>query len=109
MLDMRTPGVGVASELRSVVSSLRAETLSELPDVRVEEDFTALHEAVEALEAERLRRLAEIDRRRIYERDGHLSVASWLTGRFCMAWGAASSDIRLARGLEVMHQGHAGR
>lgn len=102
MLDLQAPGVGVAHELRSVVSSLRAETLAELPDARVEQDFTELHEAVQALEAERLRRLAEIDRRRLYERDGHLSTASWLTGRFCMAWGGASSDVRLARGLGEM-------
>ena len=102
MLDTRVPSVGVAHELRSVVSSLRAETLSELPDARVEQDFSELHEAVEALEAERLRRLAEIDRRRLYKRDGHLSTASWLTGRFCMAWGGASSDVRLARGLGEM-------
>lgn len=85
-----------------MVSSLRAETLAELPDARVEEDFSELHEAVQALEAERLRRLAEIDRRRIYERDGHLSAASWLAGRFCVAWGVASSDVRLARGMDLM-------
>lgn len=102
MLDMRAPGVGVAHELRSVVASLRAETLAELPDARVEQDFTELHEAVEALEAERLRRLAEIDRRRIYERDGHLSLASWLAGRFRVGWGQARSSVLLARGLEVM-------
>ena len=99
---MHPNGAGIASGLRSIVLSLRAETLAELPDARVEQDFSELHEAVEALEAERLRRLAEIDRRRIYERDGHLSAASWLAGRFCMAWGGAKADIRLARGMDAM-------
>jgi hypothetical protein len=62
------------SELRSVVEELRFASLPELPDPLVEEDFEELHRAVELLEIERLRRLAEIDRRRLFERDGHLSA-----------------------------------
>ena len=64
------------SELRSVVDSLRAEALPELPDARIEEDFAELQRVVELLEAERLRRLAEIERRGLFQRDGHLSAAS---------------------------------
>jgi hypothetical protein len=90
------------SELRSVIESIRGETLPELPDARIEEDFAELHRAVEQLEAERLRRLAEIDRRRLFERDGHLSVASWLATRFRVAWGSAREQVRIARGLEQM-------
>jgi hypothetical protein len=90
------------SELRSVVDALRAESLPELPDARIEEDFAELHQAIEQLEVERLRRLAEIDRRRIFERDGHLSSASWLATRFRVAWGAARGQVRIARGLEEM-------
>lgn len=90
------------SELRSVVDALRSESLPELPDARIEEDFAELHEAIEQLEVERLRRLAEIDRRRIFERDGHLSSASWLATRFQVAWGAARGQVRIARGLEEM-------
>jgi hypothetical protein len=73
--------VGV-SELRSAVEAFRADSLSELPDARLEEDFAELHRALELMEAERLSRLAEIDRRRLYERDGHLSTAAWLAIRF---------------------------
>ena len=76
------------SGLRSVVEELRSETLPDLPDALIEEDFSELHRAVELLEAERLRRrLAEIDRRRLFERDGHLSAASWLATRFKVAGG----------------------
>jgi len=64
------------SELRSAVDTLRSEALADLPDSRIEEDFTELHRAMELLEMERLRRLAEIDRRAIFQRDGHLSAAS---------------------------------
>ena len=90
------------SELRSAVESLQAEVLPELPDARVEEDFAELQRVSEQLEVERLRRLAELDRRRVFERDGHLSVASWLASRFRVGWGAARDQVRAARALEEM-------
>lgn len=90
------------SELRSAIAGLRAESLPELPDARIEEDFAELHRAAELLEAERLRRLAEIDRRGLFARDGHLSAASWLVADHRMAWGAARELVRVARGLEQM-------
>jgi hypothetical protein len=90
------------SELRSVVEELRSESLPDLPDARIEEDFSELQRACELLEVERLRRLAEIDRRRIYERDGHLSAASWLAKTHNVSWGAAREQVRTARALEEM-------
>jgi hypothetical protein len=90
------------SELRSVVDALRSEMLPELPDARIEEDFAELQRAVELLEVERLRRLAEIDRRRIFERDGHLSAAAWLATTFKVTWGSARQNVRVARALEEM-------
>ncbi|MDP9296559.1 MAG: DUF222 domain-containing protein, partial [Actinomycetota bacterium] len=90
------------SELRSVAGELRSETLSELPDARIEEDFSELHRTMELLEVERLRRLAEFDRRGIYERDGHLSAASWLAKTHKVSWGTAREQVRTARALEVM-------
>src|SRR6266550_7753330 len=95
------------SELRSAVEALRSEALPDLPDARIEEDFAELQRVCELLELERLRRLAEIDRRRLYERDGHLSAASWLAARFKVAWGQAREHVRLARGLERMHEARA--
>jgi hypothetical protein len=68
---------------------LRAEILPELPDARVEEDFAELQRVAELLEVERLRRLAEIERRGLFGSDGHLSAAAWLVSRFKVAWGAA--------------------
>lgn len=90
------------SELGSVIELLRAESLPELPDARIEQDFLELNHAVEALEAERLRRLAEIDRRRLFERDGHLSAASWLAHRCSLGWGQAREALHLARALDRM-------
>jgi hypothetical protein len=90
------------SELRSAVEALRSETLPDLPDVRIEEDFAELQQVCELLELERLRRLAEIERRRLFERDGYLSAASWLATRFRVAWGAARGQTYLARALTHM-------
>ena len=88
------------SELRSVIESFRSEVLSELPDARIEEDFSELHRSIEQLEVERLRRLAEIDRRGIFARDGHLSTASWMASTHKVAWGAARESLRVARALD---------
>jgi hypothetical protein len=90
------------SELRSAVDSLRAEVLPELPDARIEEDFSELWRAVELAQLEILRRLADLERRRVFERDGHLSMASWLVSRFRVAWGAARDQVRVARALQEM-------
>jgi hypothetical protein len=90
------------SELRSAVEMLRSEVLSELPDARIEEDFAELHRSAEQLEAERLRRLAEIERRRVFERDGHLSAAAWLVATFKVTWGIAREHVRVARALDEM-------
>ncbi len=90
------------SELRSAVEALRSETLPDLPDARIEEDFSELQRAVEQLEVERLRRLAEIERRGIFQRDGHLSAASWLASTYKVAWGTAREHVRIARALEEM-------
>ncbi len=90
------------SELRSVIDQLRAEAVVEQADARIEEDFAELHRAAELLEVERLRRLREIERRGLYERDGHLSAAAWLASRFKVAFGVAKENLRCARALEEM-------
>jgi hypothetical protein len=96
------------SELRSAVESLRGEVLPDLPDARVEDDFTELQRVAELLEIERLRRLAELDRRRVFERDGHLSAASWLASTYKLAWGSARDNVRTARALEEMPETRRG-
>jgi hypothetical protein len=76
--------------------------LADLPDARIEQDFAELQRVSELIDAERLRRLAEIDRRGLFQGDGHLSAASWLASTFRMAWGAARNQVRTARALEGM-------
>jgi hypothetical protein len=90
------------SELRSTIEAFESDSLAELPDARIEEDFAELHRAIERLEVQRLRRLAEIDRRRLHERDGHLSAAGWLATAHRVPWGRARADLQTARSLGSM-------
>lgn len=90
------------SELRSAIDQLRGEDLTRVPDVVAEEDFAELQRAAEMLEAERLRRLADLDRRGVHRRDGHLSTASWLAHSFRVGLGAAREQVRVARNLSEM-------
>jgi Domain of unknown function (DUF222)/HNH endonuclease len=99
---VRAKGNTPVSGLMSAVEEFRSEELAGRPDAVIEEDFAELQRASEAIEAEKLRRLAEIDRRRTFERDGHLSSASWLATEFSMSWGAAREEVRVARALEDM-------
>jgi len=82
--------------------ALQAQDLRDVPDEQLEADFTELQRAVQRLEAERLRRLAEIHHRQSHRRAGYLSTASWLVDRHRFGWTAAAKDIRTARSLQRM-------
>jgi hypothetical protein len=90
------------SELRSALESLQAEDVARLPDDRLEADFAELQRVAQGIEAERLRRLAEIHRRQSHRKAGYLSTASWLVDRHRLGWTAAAKDIRTARSLQRM-------
>jgi hypothetical protein len=76
--------------------------LASMPDSRAEEEFAELHRVREMVEAEYLRRLADLDRRGAYRRDGYLSTIAWLIAAFAMAGGAARELVRLVRALREM-------
>ena len=80
----------------------RSETLADLPVARLEEDFARVQRAGEMIELERLQILAELERRRVHERDGHLSVASWLASTHRVSYGTARRSAATARALEHM-------
>src|SRR5688572_25629169 len=90
------------SELRSYLEELRAEDLATVSDQVLEEDFAELQRAAQVLKAERLRRLAELDRRRPYLRDGYLSTSTWFARRFGQSHSTAVGDLLLARALADM-------
>jgi hypothetical protein len=86
----------------ALAEALAAEDLSELADDRVKADFEALHRAIERLEFQRLRLLAQIDRRRLFATRGHLSSAAWLVATYRVGWPKAKADVRLAQSLDGM-------
>src|ERR671935_1034729 len=92
----------VSTNLRSAVDALRATDLRSLSEGALNAGFDELQSAFEALEAERLRWLAEVDRRRTFARGGHLSTQSWLMDRHRVSGSSASSDVRTARSLREM-------
>lgn len=90
------------SSLRSALDELVREDLDRVGDRALEDDFAELEHLARTLQAERLRRLAEIHRRRTWERDGYLSTGAWLTHRFGLAWTGAARELQEADALEAM-------
>ncbi len=90
------------SGLRSALEEYAVADLVAQPDAQVEEDLVELQRVSELLELEKARRVAQVARRGLHARDGHLSVTSWLAGRFRLSGGAARDQVRVARGLEEM-------
>ena len=91
-------------QLRTVTGTVCGEVLTDLTDGRAEDDLVELHRAIERLETELLRRVADLDRRGSFRRDGHLSTASWLVSALRIGWGAAREQVRLARSLASMRR-----
>ena len=75
---------------------------SSLSDRQVESGFAELQRMSEAVEAKRLRWLAELDRRGSFRRDGYLSAAAWLSDRFGVGAGAAKAQVKVATALQEM-------
>jgi uncharacterized protein DUF222/HNH endonuclease len=102
------PAAGMAAarsgldRLRSGLRACSEVDPASLEDAELERCFADLQESSAAHDALRLSWLAEIDRRKTWERDGHLSTASWLKDRHRASGGIAASEVRTARALEEM-------
>src|SRR5436190_15824663 len=90
------------SALRSAVEELQADELVTVNDDALEADLADVFRASDLLHSEALRRIAEVERRGIFARDGHLSVTAWLVSSFRLAWSAANDHVRTARALGSM-------
>lgn len=90
------------STLRSGLEELQAEDLAGVGSEALEADLVELERASRVLQAERLRRIAEIDRRGDFRRDGYLSISAWLADRLRIGHQAATGEVRTARALEEM-------
>jgi hypothetical protein len=90
------------SAIRSALEELQAQDLRHAADEELHADLEELHRAAQALEAERLRRVAEVDRRQSCRREGYLSTAVMLADRLRIPWSAAGQAVRTALALEEM-------
>lgn len=90
------------STLRSALDELQGEDLRFLGEEELEADYLELERAADRLAAERLRRLAEIDARGSFRRDGYVSPVAWMSHRLRMAGSRAAQRLRTARALERM-------
>jgi hypothetical protein len=90
------------SMLRSALDELRSHDVSFASDEELTEDLVEIERASRVLEAERSRRLAEVDRRSSWRADGHLSPVSWLAAWLRIGFGRASEQVKLARALSDM-------
>ena len=90
------------SMLRSAIEELTTEPLSDVDDAQLEADLVEMRRTVERLESEFVRRVAEVDRRASYSRDGILSTTAFLKHRCGMAASTARERVRVARALEDM-------
>jgi hypothetical protein len=90
------------STLRSALEELRGEDLALAGDEQLVADLDELERASRAIEAERCRRLAELERRGAFAREGFLSLTAWVIARHRVPASSAARRVRLARALERM-------
>ena len=94
-----TPGL---ADLREAADRLAGDDLDRVFDDDLAESIVDLRRRIDGLEAEWLRRVAELDGRHGFEREGFASMASWLAARCRLGWGTARSRVALARALRSM-------
>jgi hypothetical protein len=90
------------SSLRSALEELQAEDLWAVDSDQLEADLVELERSARVLQAERLRRVAEVDRRGKYRKDGYLSISAWMASRLRIGVQAAAREVRSARALQEM-------
>src|SRR5438093_3840061 len=90
------------SSMRSALDEMKVEDLRFLSDEELESDVLEMEREANVHLAQRLRRLAEVERRRTYLRDGYLSGSVWLARRAGLSPSDAKQQVRMARAVEQM-------
>src|SRR5918996_3619347 len=90
------------STLRSALDEVRIRDLRDFSDDELASHLDELEHVDRFLDAERSRTIIELERREVFTRDGHLSLASWLGSRHRVAPSTAAGHVRMARALEAM-------
>jgi len=95
------------SSVRSALDELRAEDLTEASSAQLKADLIELERDANALDAERLRRLSEMDNRGDFGEDGYLSTAAWLRDQLGITHGQARQRVEMSRRLATMPRARA--
>src|SRR5918996_5167593 len=90
------------STLRSALDEVRIRDLRDFSDDELVSHLDELEHVDRFLDVERSRTIIELERREVFTRDGHLSLASWLGSRHRVAPSTAAGHVRMARALEAM-------
>lgn len=90
------------STLRSVCDELRIRDLRAVSEDELASYLDDLERTDRFVDAERARTVAELERREVFVRDGHQSLASWMVARHGVASSTAAGHVRMARALEQM-------
>jgi hypothetical protein len=90
------------SEFRSALEELRGTDLRALSDEGITDLLDEIERGARILESLRGRGLAELERRKAYATDGHLSAGTWLADRQGLSRRTAEGAVRRALALERM-------
>lgn len=90
------------SGLRSALDEFDIDDVSMIDDRQLLDGILEIAAGEEELRAQRLRRLAEADRRGSAEGEGYLSTAAWLRDKAGWDSRTAHSEVGAARALEAM-------
>lgn len=96
------------SALRSAIEEFIGEDLAGVADHQLEADVAEISQLMGLLEAQKARRIREVDIRKSYTRDGGISTTAWLARTLDVGSGAAGRDLMVARRLEHMPRTRAG-
>src|SRR6267143_279581 len=88
--------------IETTIGELIAVDVKRVPDDELEKGVVVLQRVIDRLQVERLRLVAEVNRRRSFARDGFVSASIWLADRNRTTFAQAKRDVMLARALEEM-------
>jgi hypothetical protein len=90
------------SSLRSALQELRTEDVGSLGHEQLEADLQELERLSDVLLSEKARRIAVIDRRESWRKDGFTSCVAWAVGKLRMGHSRAKELVSTARALQEM-------
>lgn len=73
-----------------------------VPDERLTDQIVQIERQIRGLQASRLLRIAELDRRNRVRGEGRMATASWLARTLGVSFTSAKEDVRVGRSLEAM-------